>query len=100
MHHGGAGTTGATLTAGVPAVVVPFVVHQAVWGSRVDVLGVGPTPIPRKRLTADALAGALRGATTDSAMTRRAADLGARIRAENGVAAAANHLDSFSLGQA
>ncbi|HYO19445.1 MAG TPA: glycosyltransferase [Dermatophilaceae bacterium] len=51
VHHGGAGTTGAAFTAGVPAVVVPFAVDQPFWASRVAALGVGPTPIPRRRLT-------------------------------------------------
>jgi sterol 3beta-glucosyltransferase len=87
-HHGGAGTTGAALRAGVPAVVVPFAVDQPFWASRVVALGVGPRPIPRRRLTAAALAAALRVATTDAAMRSRAADLGALIREEDGVARA------------
>ncbi len=51
VHHGGAGTTGAALQVGVPAVVVPFTMDQPFWGLRVAALGVGPQPIPRKRLT-------------------------------------------------
>ncbi|KUM31529.1 glycosyltransferase [Arthrobacter sp. EPSL27] len=99
VHHGGAGTTGAALTAGVPAVVIPFAVDQRFWASRVAGLGVGPTPIPRKRLTADNLTGALRAATTDSAMARRAAGLGARIRAEDGVSTAVDHLNAYFGGR-
>lgn len=97
VHHGGAGTTGAALTAGVPSVVVPFAVDQPFWASRVVALDVGPRPIPRKRLTSENLGAALRTATTDDAMARRAADLGTRIRAENGVATAVRHLESFPL---
>lgn len=85
VHHGGAGTTGAALRAGVPAVVVPYAVDQPFWGARVAALGVGPTPVPRRRLTAEALADALR-ATTDPAMRERAVSLGRLIRAEDGVA--------------
>ncbi len=88
VHHGGAGTTGAAFRAGVPAVVVPFVVDQPFWGSRVEALGVGPRPVPRRGLTAAALADALRIAVGDRAMAERAAGLGRRIRAEDGVAAA------------
>lgn len=94
VHHGGAGTTGAALTAGVPAVVVPFAVDQPFWGSRVATLGVGPTPIPRKRLTEQNLSDALLAATTDASMSRRAADLGVSIRAEDGVATAIRHVES------
>ncbi|HXV92598.1 MAG TPA: glycosyltransferase [Pseudonocardia sp.] len=91
VHHGGAGTTGAALAAGVPAIVVPFGVDQPFWGSRVAALGAGPTPIPRRRLTADALADALRATAADRGMRERAAELGTRIRAEDGVARAVEH---------
>ena len=96
VHHGGAGTTGAALRAGVPAVVVPFGVDQPFWASRVVALGTGPAPIPRRRLTAGALAAALRAAVTDGAMRDRAAALGVAIRAEDGVAAATACFDGIA----
>lgn len=86
VHHGGAGTTGAALRAGVPAIVVPFTMDQPFWGSRVAALGAGPTPIPRKRLTEARLVDALRQMLADEGMKARAAELGERIRAEDGVA--------------
>ena len=64
---------------------------QPFWGSRVAALGVGPTPIPRKRLEQEQLADALRRTVTDEAMRARAAALGERIRAEDGVAEAVEH---------
>lgn len=88
VHHGGAGTTAAGLRAGVPAVIVPFTSDQPFWGRRVYQLGVGPQPIPVQQLTADKLAQALIRATNDEVMRQRAAVLGERIRAENGVACA------------
>ncbi|HSP81366.1 MAG TPA: nucleotide disphospho-sugar-binding domain-containing protein, partial [Myxococcaceae bacterium] len=91
VHHGGAGTTGAALRAGVPAIIVPFTMDQPFWGSRVAALGVGPTPLPRARLTQERLAEALRRTVADEAMRARAAALGARIRAEDGVAEAVAH---------
>jgi UDP:flavonoid glycosyltransferase YjiC (YdhE family) len=100
VHHGGAGTTGAALRAGVPAVVVPFGVDQPFWASRVVALGTGPAPVPRRRLTVDALAAALRTATTDEAVRERAADLGTRIRAEDGVGAAVTHYDALAAALA
>ncbi len=86
VHHGGAGTTAAGLRAGVPSIVVPFHGDQPFWGRRVAELGVGPSPIRRSKLTAKKLAQALEIAENDQAMRRRAADLGAKIRAEDGVA--------------
>jgi sterol 3beta-glucosyltransferase len=55
----------------------------------VHALGVGPKPIPRRRLSVEKLAEGIRLMVTNEAMRRRAADLGARIRAEDGVVRAA-----------
>ena len=85
VHHGGAGTTGAAFIAGVPQVVVPFAVDQPFWASRVQALGVGPTPIARKRLTRERLATAIRVALADRAISSVARRLGDQIADEQGV---------------
>ncbi|MFW6070012.1 MAG: glycosyltransferase [bacterium] len=95
VHHGGAGTTGASLRAGRPTIIVPHMADQPYWGRRVADLGVGPEPIPRPRLTAGRLAEAMRRATSDEAMQRRAADLGRRIRAEEGRERAADLIEGW-----
>ncbi len=92
VHHGGAGTTGAGLRAGVPSIVVPFTVDQPFWAHRVHTLGVGPKPIPRNQLTAEQLAAAITQAVGNQDLCQRAAALGARIRAEDGIACA---IDAF-----
>ncbi|MGQ0602925.1 MAG: glycosyltransferase [Anaerolineales bacterium] len=88
VHHGGAGTTGEGLRAGVPNIITPFIGDQASWGERVFQLGVGPRAPGIRQLTAEKLAEAIRVAVNDSAMRARATALGAQIRAENGVAQA------------
>jgi UDP:flavonoid glycosyltransferase YjiC (YdhE family) len=88
VHHGGAGTTAAGLRAGVPTITVPFFFDQPFWGQQVARLGAGPPPIPHKRITAANLAAAIHRAVTDERMQARAAELGRRIRAEDGVAMA------------
>ena len=93
VHHGGAGTTAAGLRAGVPSLLVPFMADQPFWGRRVHALGVGPKPIPRRELSVEKLAEGIRHMLTDEAMRRRAADIGARIRAEDGVGRAAELLE-------
>jgi UDP:flavonoid glycosyltransferase YjiC (YdhE family) len=85
VHHGGAGTTAAALRSGVPAIITPFTADQPFWGRRVYQLGVGPRPIPRQRLTAEKLARAIELALNDQVMRQRAATLGQRIRAEDGI---------------
>jgi sterol 3beta-glucosyltransferase len=86
VHHGGAGTTAAGLRAGIPTIVIPFFGDQPFWGRRVAELGVGTAPIPRKQLTAQRLAEAIHQTVSNRAMRQRAADLGAKIQAEDGVA--------------
>ncbi len=84
VHHGGAGTTAEGLRAGVPTVIVPFVFDQSFWGARVKALGLGPDPIPQKRLTADRLANAIRIAVADPTINHNANACGRAIRAEDG----------------
>jgi len=88
VHHGGAGTTSMGLRAGIPSIITPFMGDQPFWGQRVHELGVGPKPIPRKRLTVDRLAESIRIAVSDVAMREQATRLGQRIRAEDGIAQA------------
>lgn len=93
IHHGGAGTTAEGLRAGVPALVCPFFGDQPYWGARVHSLGVGPRPIPQKRLTATRLAAAIAEMVGDEGMRGRARHLGAAIRAERGVETAVAFLE-------
>ena len=94
VHHGGAGTTGAGLRAGVPSIIVPHSVDQPMWGRRITELGVGPQPIPNKRLTAEALAAAIRAALQPE-VRARTAKLGEQIRAEDGVGRAVQIVDDY-----
>ncbi|MEZ4672470.1 MAG: glycosyltransferase [Anaerolineae bacterium] len=95
VHHGGAGTTAAGLRAGKPSVICPFIADQPFWGSRVAALGAGPAPIPQKKMTAENLSAAIRLATGDTSMQRRAAEIGAKLQAENGVANAVAVLEEL-----
>jgi sterol 3beta-glucosyltransferase len=95
VHHGGAGTTAAGLRAGTPNVICPFFGDQPFWGGRVAALGVGPQPIPQRRLTPERLAQAIRTAVSDAALRRRAAALGATLRQEDGVSQAVEQVHAF-----
>jgi sterol 3beta-glucosyltransferase len=95
VHHGGASTTAAGFKAGVPSIVIPFFGDQPFWGQRVAELGVGSKPIPRKKLTAESLAKAIREVITNQGMRQRAEKLGKQIQAENGIESAVNILNKF-----
>lgn len=88
VHHGGAGTTAAALRAGVPSLVCPVFSDQPYWGDRVSRLGAGPRPLPLRDLTADTLTARLREVTGNPLVRRGAQYVGARLRAEDGVARA------------
>ncbi|GCE16312.1 glycosyltransferase [Dictyobacter kobayashii] len=88
VHHGGVGTTAAGLAAGVPSIITPFFADQPFWGRRVYELGVGPKPIAHRRLTVDNLTQAIERVVSDAEMRKKAASLGERIRAEDGIAQA------------
>jgi sterol 3beta-glucosyltransferase len=85
VYHGAAGTTAAALRAGIPSIIVPFFADQPIWGKRLHQLGVASRPIPRKELTAEALAQSILKVTEDEAILSKSARLGEMIRAENGV---------------
>jgi sterol 3beta-glucosyltransferase len=88
VHHGGAGTTGAVLRAGVPHVFVPHTADQPIWAQIVSSLGCAGPTVPYTQLTVERLAEAI-GATLAEPRYRQAAvALGEKIRVEGGVSKA------------
>lgn len=82
-HHGGAGTTGASLQAGIPTIIKPFFGDQFFFGSRVEDLGVG---ICMKKLNVTVFSRALWEATCSERIITKARQLGEQIRREDGIA--------------
>jgi len=83
VHHGGAGTTAAGITAGKPTVIVPFFGDQPFWGAMVARAGAGPEPIPHKELTAQKLADAINFCLKPDSQAK-AKDMAAKIAEEKG----------------
>lgn len=96
VHHGGAGTTGAGLRAGVSTIVTPLASDQYAWAERVVNSGAGPPSPPMKNLTAERLGQAFNTTVQDSAMRARARALGQKIRAENGIARAVEVIEHLA----
>jgi len=90
VHHGGAGTTAASLEAGIPTIVCSFFADQPFWGSRVQRLGAG-VHLPRVKMNAETLKDAISVAIRDD-MRARAADIGRKLRSEDGNARAVEAL--------
>lgn len=87
VHHGGSGTVAATLLAGIPTVVVPQGLDQPFWARRVAEAGVG-VHLPRRRISANRLAEAIRQAA-GAQVVGRVAVMAASMRAEGGAGRAA-----------
>lgn len=86
VHHAGAGTTGAVLRAGVPAVTIPVMADQPFWADRLQRLGVAPPPIPFAQLTAAGLSAAITAAISEPSYRQRARQVAGLIAAEDGAA--------------
>ncbi|MBI4623327.1 MAG: glycosyltransferase family 1 protein [Verrucomicrobia bacterium] len=92
VHQGGVGTTAHALRAGRPMLVVPFAHDQFDNAARVVRLGVART-LARSRCQAARLASELAALSGDPRHARVAGELGAQVRAENGVARACDALE-------
>jgi sterol 3beta-glucosyltransferase len=86
VHHAGAGTTGAALRAGIPAVTMPMVGDQPFWAARVAALGAGPAPLSRRRRSVATLADAIEAAVTDPVYRDRAGAVARALAAQDGTA--------------
>ena len=77
VHHGGAGTTGASLRAGIPTIIKPFFGDQFFFGNRVEDLRVG---ICMRKMNVSLFSRALWEATHSERMIGKAKALGEQIR--------------------
>ncbi|KAH9179294.1 glycosyltransferase family 1 protein [Lactarius sanguifluus] len=111
LHHGGAGTTGASLrgetslsvpppaylrvgigAAGIPTLIRPWFGDQFFWASRVQKLGAG---IRLNSLHSKEVSQALKKATSDRVMKEKATSVGERIRQEDGVRTAISTIYTY-----
>lgn len=93
VHHGGVGTTGQAMHAGRPMLVVPHSHDQPDNAYRVGRLGIARTLRPA-RYRASAVADALAFLAHDPATRARAAEVGDRVRAEDGPGNAVRFLEA------
>ena len=88
VHHGGAGTTQASLLAGRPSIIVAHVSDQFFWGSELERLGVAGRTLKRKGLTVEKLAHGIADALAQPRLTANSLKIGERMSHENGVVSA------------
>lgn len=96
VHHGGAGTTAASVLAGRPSVVAPHLADQLYWAQTLRRAGLAPEALPRRGLTAQRLADRIGYILARPQMRRRAEAIGARLREENGATRAVEAIEHWA----
>ncbi len=97
VHHGGVGTTAASLRFGLPSVVCPLFGDQFFWGKRLAELGAAEQPTTLRRASAEQLAGRLDRVGRLEAAARSAAEA---IAAEAGLARAIDAVETAGTARA
>ena len=92
--HGGAGTCAASLKAGKPTIVIPFMGDQIFWGEQIYKKGAGPKPILYKLLNAAKLA-ELINAVKNKQIIENAKHIGEALQKENGSIIAAEKIHFY-----
>lgn len=95
IHHGGAGTTGKALRAGIPSIILPFTSDQPFWGRQVYKLGAGPKPLAPNRFSAAQLSRLLNTVIYKKDLTAKASRIGQRMRNEDGVSNAVGIIEGY-----
>jgi sterol 3beta-glucosyltransferase len=85
VHHGGAGTAASVFRSGVPSVFVPHTFDHPLWAELARGLGCAGPTIPYLELTAKRLGDAIVATLTNDGICRAAAELGEKVRAEQGL---------------
>lgn len=97
VHHGGVGTTGQSLRAGRPQLVVPFSHDQFDNGARVARLGAGRM-LSRSKYNARRATRALQKILSDETYTTRAVELARIVHSEDGARTACDLIEEKMFG--
>ena len=89
VHHGGAGTTHSATLCGAPSVVVAHAFDQEFWGSELKRMGIGGKVLNIRTVSPQSLAAEIRTMSGSKEAHEKAHRIGEGMRAENGVARAA-----------
>jgi UDP:flavonoid glycosyltransferase YjiC (YdhE family) len=98
VHHGGSGTVATATLAGIPQVIVPHHMDQFYWGHRIHASGLGPRPVPLRKLRPERLASAIRKAVADERLRRRCGEVAADVESRDGIGETVQILERFAEG--
>ncbi|HEY1023741.1 MAG TPA: glycosyltransferase [Sphingobacteriaceae bacterium] len=96
VHHGGIGTVAECLRSGIPMFICPAVYplgDQFFWGDLAHRKGVAVKPIPLSKLHSNEFIESIHELLTNKTLYQKSAEMASRLRAENGVRKAADHIE-------
>lgn len=85
VHHGGTGTTHASLQSGKPCLIIPFILDQFHWADKIAQLGFGPPALPKNRFSQIAFEKTLQELLTNPSYQFKASACSEIMKHENGV---------------
>lgn len=98
IHHGGSGTTHSVARAGKPQMIIPLIIDQEYWASRLKQLGIGPGKI-KIDLSYKQLRDKVSDIINNPDYSRNAIILADNIRSEKGIENLCNYIESFETIQ-
>jgi sterol 3beta-glucosyltransferase len=98
VHHGGAGTTHMALRAGKPAVVLPFILEQRMWATRLKKVGAGDW-LSFWKASPQKVGSLIRGVVGSAPLQQRASDMAKAMVEEDGTGVATNRLERLVAGE-
>jgi UDP:flavonoid glycosyltransferase YjiC (YdhE family) len=99
VHHGGAGTTAASMRAGVPVIITPCFGDQFDNAQLVESTGCGVALKQFSRVTPATLADALTQCMSDPDMQENARSLGQQLKNEDGLGNAVRIVEDFIVNE-
>lgn len=85
IHHGGTGTTHSVARQGKPQMIVPLLLDQYYWGSRINKLGIGTQPVKIGNISKDDLQRRVTDLVTNNAYKNNALNIKQQMGTENAI---------------
>jgi len=95
IHHGGSGTTHSSALAGKPQMIIPLIIDQDYWASRIKDLNVGPGKI-NISISRWSLKEKVNDLISNQVYKDNANTLAINMEKENGVQSLCNYIESFA----
>jgi len=94
IHHGGSGTTHSVAYAGKPQMIIPLIIDQDYWASRLKELNIGPGRI-KISVQEKKLKEKVKDLVTNPVYCQNAALLADKMKGEEGIATLCDYIESF-----